>query len=97
MYLYLPSWSAPPPPSSYLPSIDVSGLSGYIVEGFVHTHRHGKAPVGGSFQLKFRGYGPTPPISTTATAFDVRDALTELLTIDTVEVRVSAFGCTFPM
>jgi hypothetical protein len=67
-------------------SIAYGGLSGYNVVGSVHTHQQGAAPVGGSFQLMFMGYGPSTPIPVDASAQVMRDALLTIPTINDVQV-----------
>ena len=68
------------------PSVNATGLVGYNPVASVNTHTNGKAPVGGSFFLTFRTNERTPAIRFNATAQEVKDALVNLTTIDTIEV-----------
>jgi hypothetical protein len=63
-------------------------LSGYNPVVSVHTHIEGKAPLGGSFQVKFRDQGPSYPIPYNGDVFDMRDALQSIITIDAVTVMI---------
>lgn len=69
-------------------------LTGHNPVVAVHTHIQGKAPLGGTFQVKFRGQGPSYPIPYNGDMFDMRDALESIVTIDAVQV--SALTGSFP-
>lgn len=68
---------------------DSSGLTGNGATAAVNTRREGKAPLGGNFQLYFRGDGPTASLAFDASAQDMVDALEDLNTIDSVTVERS--------
>lgn len=69
-------------------SANFSNLTGANAIVSTYTHINGKAPVGGTFQMTFRGIGPSYPIPFNADMYSVRDALETVKTIDAVEVCV---------
>ena len=67
-------------------SADYRNLVGVNAWVSVNTPVNGQAPVGGSYQLKFRGQGPSKSIPYNADINIVTNALESIVTVDDVDV-----------